>query len=254
MTKVIISGAKGKMGRSIAQLTKRRQDINIVAGVDLTGEEGELIIYDDIFKISQEADVILDFSRPNALGNLCKYAVERRIALVVGTTGLTEQHKQRLKEASDTVPVFLSSNMSLGVFLMMNLAKQAASVLREFDIEIIERHHNQKIDAPSGTALMIADAIKEVRKESHYVLGRSEKSQKREENEIGIHAIRAGNLVGEHSVIFGGENEVIEINHVMTSREALAAGALRAAKFTALQKPGFYSMSDLARQIQNLQA
>jgi 4-hydroxy-tetrahydrodipicolinate reductase len=251
MTKIILSGAKGRMGRSIAQIAKERQDVQIVAGVDIISEEGEPTIYDDIYNIPQKADVILDFSSPKAAKSLCTYAVDKGIALVVGTTGLTEEHKQVLKEASKSVPVFVSHNMSLGVFLIINLAKQAAGVLREYDVEIIERHHNQKVDAPSGTALMIADAIKEVKEESHYVLGRSEKNKKRDKNEIGIHAIRAGNLVGEHSVIFGGKNEIIEITHVLSSREVLSAGALRAAKFAALQKPGYYSMHDLAESLQH---
>jgi len=203
MLKLILSGAKGKMGRTVAELVKGQDDLKIVAGVDIAGEEGDFPIYDNVFKIKKKADVIVDFSNPKVLGNLCGFALDRQIPMVIGTTGLTEEHKEMLLDASKNIPVFVSHNMSLGVFLLVTLARQAAKVLCDSDIEIVERHHNQKIDAPSGTSLMIADALKEVRTDAAYILGRAEKSKKREKNEIGIHSIRAGNLVGEHRVIFG---------------------------------------------------
>ncbi|MDN5302632.1 MAG: 4-hydroxy-tetrahydrodipicolinate reductase [Thermoanaerobacteraceae bacterium] len=249
MLEIILSGAKGKMGRAIAEMAGGHNDLKIVAGVDITGGEGDFPIYDSVFNITEKADVIVDFSNPKALNDLLRFASEKKTPIVVGTTGLTEEHKRMLENASESIPVFVSHNMSLGVFLLITLARQAAKVLTDSDIEIVERHHNQKIDAPSGTSLMIADAIKEVRKDAEFILGRADKSKKREKNEIGIHSIRAGNLVGEHRVIFGGEDETIELSHTVTSRKVLAAGALRAARFIVTQSPGYYTMADLVKSL-----
>ncbi|MCR4429823.1 MAG: 4-hydroxy-tetrahydrodipicolinate reductase [Tepidanaerobacteraceae bacterium] len=252
MLELILSGAKGKMGRTVAELVGAQPDLKIVAGVDITRGEGDFPIYDSVYEIAQRADVIVDFSNPKALESLCGFAVERRIPMVIGTTGLDDIHKKLLRYSSEKIPVFVSHNMSLGVFLLVNLASRAAAVLGDFDIEIVERHHNQKIDAPSGTSLMIADAIKEVRKDAECVFGRADKSKRREKSEIGIHSIRAGNLVGEHRVIFGGEDETIELSHTVTSRKVLAAGALRAARFIVSQSPGYYSMPDLVKSLGGL--
>ncbi|MCG0274787.1 MAG: 4-hydroxy-tetrahydrodipicolinate reductase [Thermosediminibacteraceae bacterium] len=249
MIKIILNGARGKMGKTIAELVEAEKDIEIVAGVDVVEEKGKFPIYDSIFKIEDRADVIVDFSNPEAINNLCEYALSHRIPLVVGTTGLEEHHKKMLQDASKTVPVFVSQNMSLGVFLTVMLAQQAARVLSDFDVEIVERHHNQKIDAPSGTALMLADAIREVRNEADYVYCRADRREKRKKSEIGIHSIRAGNLVGEHRVIFGGEDETIEITHVVTSRKVLAKGALKAARFIVTRAPGYYTMADLVKSL-----
>lgn len=249
MLELILSGAKGKMGKTIAELVETQPDLKIAAGVDITRGEGVFPIYDSVYEIAERADVIVDFSNPKALGSLCGFALERQIPMVVGTTGLADVHKKMLADASKKIPVFVSHNMSLGVFLLVTLVRQAAAVLDDFDIEIVERHHNQKIDAPSGTSLMIADAIKEVRTDTEYVFGRADKNKKREKSEIGIHSIRAGNLVGEHRVIFGGEDETIELSHTVTSRKVLAAGALRAARFIVSQSPGYYSMADLVKSL-----
>ncbi|ADL07651.1 4-hydroxy-tetrahydrodipicolinate reductase [Thermosediminibacter oceani] len=251
MIKIILNGARGKMGRTIAELVEREEDMQIAAGVDTVAESGKFPIYDSIIKIEEKADVIVDFSNPRALENLCSYASSRKIPMVVGTTGFEESHKKMLVEVSKDVPVFVSHNMSLGVYVTVMLAKQAARILGDFDVEIVERHHNQKIDAPSGTALMIADAIKEVRNEAHYVYCRADRREKRDRNEIGIHSIRAGNLVGEHRVIFGGEDETIEISHLVTSRKVLAAGALKAARFIITQAPGYYTMADLVKSLES---
>lgn len=247
---IIISGAKGKMGRAIRDIVKGSNKMKVIAGVDVTPEDSEIKIYNDIFKITEKADVIVDFSNPKAIENLSEYASKRGIPLVVGTTGLTEKHRDMLSKASKDVAIFVSHNMCLGVFLVVNLARKAAKILKEYDIEIIEKHHNQKIDAPSGTALMIADAIKKERTDAKYIYSREDRYQKRDKNEIGIHSIRAGNIVGEHQVIFGGENETIEITHSLASRNVLAAGALRAAVFTASQKPGLYTMGDLVKELE----
>ncbi|MDI3481891.1 MAG: 4-hydroxy-tetrahydrodipicolinate reductase [Tepidanaerobacteraceae bacterium] len=252
MLELILSGAKGKMGRTVAELVEAQPDLKIAAGVDITRGEGAFPIYENVHEIKEKADVILDFSNPKALESLCGFAMERQIPLVVGTTGLNGIHKKMLQDASKKIPVFVSHNMSLGVFLLIALVRQVAAVLDDFDVEIVEMHHNQKIDAPSGTALMIADAVKEVRKDAEYVFGRADKNRRREKNEIGIHSIRAGNLVGEHRVIFGGEDETIELTHAITSRKVLAAGALRAARFIATQTPGYYSMADLVKSLGGL--
>jgi 4-hydroxy-tetrahydrodipicolinate reductase len=245
MIKIILNGARGKMGRTIAELVKSQEDMEIIAGVDVVGEKGDFPIYDSIFKIEEKADVIVDFSNPQALDNLLRYALSHRVPVVTGTTGLEESHRLMLQDAAKTIPVFYSQNMSLGVFLMVMLSQKLARVLSDFDVEIVERHHNQKIDAPSGTAIMLAEAIKEVRSGAEFVYSRVEKRKKRDKNEIGIHSIRAGNLVGEHRVIFGGEDETIEISHVVTSRKVLAAGALKAARFIVEKAPGYYTMKDL---------
>lgn len=248
---IIISGAKGKMGRAIRNIARVSDNIKVIAGVDVTPEDSEIRIYDDIFKITEKADVIIDFSNPEAIEELSKYALKRDMPLVIGTTGLKESHKDMLIEASRDVAVFVSHNMCLGVFLMVNLARKAAKILKNYDVEIVEKHHNQKIDAPSGTALMIADSIKKERPDAKYIYSRKNRNQKRSKNEIGIHSIRAGNIVGEHQVIFGGKNEVIEITHSLGSRNVLAEGALRAAKFIISQKPGLYTMDDLVRELEN---
>ena len=245
MIKVVISGAKGKMGKAVTELISCHDDMKAIAGFDIAYEEGDLVIYDDLYKIPDTPNVIIDFSHPSVIKKLTEYAEAKGIALAVGTTGLGEEHKEMLLNASKSVPVFVSHNMCLGVFLLLSLAKQAAKVLQDFDIEIVEKHHNQKIDAPSGTALMIADSIKEVRKDADYVYSRADVRKKREKNEIGIHAIRGGNLVGEHTVLLIGENETIEISHKLTSRKVLAAGAVKVIKFIVEQKPGYYTMQDL---------
>lgn len=245
MINIILNGANGKMGRTISEIVKGTDDLKIIAGVDKNPGCAEFPIFDNIFKITDRADVILDFSHPSALESLCSYAKERGISLVVGTTGLEEKHYEMLRELSKNVPVFVSSNMSVGVFLLVNLVKKAVEVLKDYDVEIVERHHNQKIDAPSGTALMIADAVKEIKEDCEYIYSRVDKRKKRDKNEIGIHSVRAGNLVGEHRVIIAGEDETIELIHTVTSRAVLARGALKAVRFIVSKAPGFYTMKDL---------
>jgi len=251
MINVVVSGAKGKMGRTVTELIGHQEDMKVIGGYDTEYEEQEIVIYDDLYKIPHVPEVIVDFSHPSAIKKLTEYAAAKGTALVIGTTGLEEQHKEMIIQVSKKVPVFVSHNMCLGVFLLINLARQAAKVLQDFDIEIVEKHHNQKIDAPSGTALMIADSIKEVRKEADYVYSRANVRKKREKNEIGIHSIRGGSLVGEHAVLLIGEDETIEISHKLTSRKVLAAGAVNAIRFIARQKPGYYTMNDLVRNILN---
>ncbi len=249
MIKVVVSGALGKMGKAITQLINTHEDMKTIAGFDIAYEQGDLVIYDDFFKIPENPDVIIDFSNPSVIKGLTEYAVSKGIALAVGTTGLGEEHKEMLYSASKIVPVFVSHNMCLGVSLLLNLAKQIAGILTDYDIEIVEKHHNQKIDAPSGTALMIADAVKEVRQDVDYVYNRSDKRKKRDKKEIGIHSIRGGNLVGEHVVLFIGEDETIQISHNLTSRKVLGSGAVKVIRFIAEQKPGYYTMQDLINNL-----
>ncbi len=245
MIKVVVSGAQGKMGKTVIQLIRNYNDMKAIAGFDIAYNEGDLVIYDDLFKIPEIPDVIIDFSNPSAIKQLTDYAAAKGVALAVGTTGLEEEHIELLYNAARTVPVFVSHNMCLGISLLLSLVKQAAEILSDHDIEIIEKHHNQKIDAPSGTALMIANGIKEVRKDVYYVYNRADIRKKRDKNEIGIHAIRGGNLVGEHTVFFIGEDETVEISHKLTSRKVLANGAIKVIRFIAQQKPGYYIMQDL---------
>jgi len=252
MTNIIMSGCNGKMGQVITRLVEEMDDVKIVAGIDYNNVENNGY---PVFKTPSEcnvkADAIIDFSHPAAFENLIKYSVSKKLPLVMATTGLSQVQKNTLEQASKDTPVFFSANMSLGVNLIIDLVKKAAKVLEgSFDIEIVEKHHNQKIDAPSGTALAIADSINSVLEEKcEYEYDRHSKRKKRSKNEIGIHAVRGGTIVGEHSVIFAGTDEVIEINHSAMSKEIFAVGAIRASKFLKGKKPGFYSMNDLIQEL-----
>lgn len=252
MINIILSGCNGKMGRVITDIVKNDENCRIVAGFDINDNiENDYPVYTDIFKCEEKADVIIDFSHPSAFDNLMKYAENTKTAVVVSTTGLSDEQRNYLKTASEKIPVFFSANMSLGINLLINLAKKAAVLLEDgFDIEIIEKHHNQKIDAPSGTALAIADGISEVLSyPAQYTYDRHSKRVKRAKTEIGLHAVRGGTIVGEHEVIFAGNNEVITLSHQAQSKEVFAVGAVRAAKFMAGKEPGFYSMTELVESI-----
>lgn len=246
MINVILSGANGHMGKVIAALAENDPDIRICAGFDINNMPGNgFSVYKNPFEYTGEADVIIDFSHPSAFSELTRYARERKLPAVFATTGLSDEQKKELHALSADTAVFFSANMSLGVNLLIDLVKRAAAALRGFDIEIVERHHNRKIDAPSGTALAIADAISEVRQGSEYMYDRHSVRRKRAENEIGIHAVRGGTIVGEHDVLFAGLDEVIEIKHIAQSREIFAAGAIKAAKFLYDRPNGFYNMNDI---------
>ena len=204
-------------------------------------------VFDDFSKIDISADVIIDFSNPSTLDGLLAYACKHKTPAVICTTGYSAAQVASIKKASEAVAVFYSGNMSLGINLLIALSKKAAAVFgREFDIEIIEKHHNQKIDAPSGTALMIADGIASVmEKEPQYVYDRHSYRKKREKNEIGIHTVRGGTIVGEHEVLFAGHDEVLTIKHQAQSKEVFATGAVNAAVFLNGKAAGMYDMSDL---------
>lgn len=248
MIKVLLSGCNGKMGQVITRLAESSNDLEIVAGFDIYNKiKNTYPVFTNIEECNVKADVIIDFSNPDALDNILKYSISRNIPLVLATTGLTSSQKSLLKAASEKVPVFFSANMSFGVNVLIDIVKRASKALAgSFDIEIIEKHHNQKLDAPSGTALEIAEAVNNVLNHNQeYVYDRHSRRKKRSTNEIGIHAVRGGTIVGEHSVIFAGTDEIIEIKHTAMSKEIFATGALRAGKFLYNKKPGIYSMADL---------
>lgn len=249
MTKVLMHGCNGKIGRAITRLINEQEGIEIVAGVDPYLEVPNTYpVFPNINECNIPCDVIIDFSTATAVKSLIDYSVEHNIPAVICTTGLSEEDITYLKAASIKVPIFFSANMSLGVNLLIALAKRAAEVLGDsgFDIEIIEKHHNQKIDAPSGTALAIADAINDtLNHEYAYRYDRSTVREKRPKKEIGIHAVRGGTIVGEHDILFAGNDEFITLSHQATSKEVFANGAIKAAKFLAGKAPGLYNMDHL---------
>ena len=249
MIEAILCGASGRMGRFIAEAANEDEAIQIVAGVDPFVSEAKFPIYKSFAEIKTNADVIIDFSNASVLESLLDFAVEKKIPTVIATTGYSREQTQKIKKAAEQIPVFFTFNMSIGVNLITALAKQAATVLgHDFDIEIIEKHHNQKLDAPSGTAIMLANAINSVFDDTlHYEYDRHSKRAKRPKNEIGIHSVRGGTIVGEHEVVFAGKHEVVTISHTAESREVFAAGAVRAAKFIVGCKPGLYDMDSLIK-------
>jgi len=252
MTKIAINGYNGKMGQVVAEIvaTTFSDKACVVYGIDITEDTtGEIPVYAGVDNIpdSLKADVIIDFSNPAALPSLLKYAVEKNIAIVVATTGLSKEDDKLMKDASKKIPLFWSANMSIGVCLLKELAKKAAAFLGDnYDIEIVEKHHNRKLDAPSGTALAIADAINKSEGDKFcYEYDRHSKRAKRKSTEIGISSVRGGNIVGDHEVIFAGQNEVIEITHKAMSRSLFADGAVKAAFFLKDKPAGFYDMDSL---------
>ena len=236
------------MGAAVARLASEGGAVAVVAGVDLRGGTADYPIFTQISDYDGEADVIVDFSSSDALNELLSYATAHKIPLVLCTTGYSAPQLDKIRAASSEIPIFRSGNMSLGVNLLADLVKRTAGFLgRGFDVEVVERHHRTKLDAPSGTALMLADAAAEAFAETpDYVFDRSARREVRPVNEIGISAVRGGTIVGEHSVIFAGNDEIIELRHVAYSREVFAAGALRAAAyFAAPRQAGMYDMSDV---------
>ena len=214
MTNILIHGCGGKMGRVVAELVKNETGCNVVGGIDPAMPELEFPVYPSCEACNAEADVIIDFSTAAAIPALLDFARAKKIPVVLCTTALSDETIQLMQETSKETAVLKSANMSLGVNLLLELVQRAAAILADsgFDIEILEKHHNQKIDAPSGTAMAIADAVNQAMDERyHYVYDRSGVRQKREKTEIGIHAVRGGNIVGEHDVIFAGRDEVVEL-------------------------------------------
>ncbi len=247
-TRIILSGCSGAMGKVIAHCAEQRSDCEIVAGIDINANRyADFDVFTSPDQVTVDADVIIDFSHPTALPPLLEMARLRHLPVVVCTTGLSEDQQDLMKTAAKEIPIFHSGNMSLGINLIISLAKKAAQVLgNEFDIEIIEKHHNRKLDAPSGTALMIANAINEtLDNRCRYEYDRHIRREKRPKNEIGIHAVRGGTIVGEHEVLFAGPDEIVTISHSARSRDVFATGAINAAIFLYAQQPGLYDMADL---------
>ena len=250
MTKIVICGANGKMGHTVASCIAGRDDCTVVGGVDsYTEKYADFSIVATPAELPEVPEVIIDFSNPSTLDELLEYALVNNVALVLATTGYDDAQIQKIQSAAQQIPVFFTFNMSLGINLLVELAKKAATILGgQFDIEIVEKHHNQKLDAPSGTALALADSMNEaLGNEYEYVYDRSQVRKKRDVKEIGISAVRAGTIVGEHEVIFAGTDEVIEFKHTAYSRSVFAKGAVEAAKFLAEQKRGMYDMGDVIR-------
>lgn len=251
MVRIIMHGCNGKMGRVITELAAADKNAEIVAGVDkYTEVQNTYPVFETIDLCDVEADVVIDFSNAGAVDGLLEYCENRKLPVVLCTTGLSDEQLKKVEKAAEKTAVLKSANMSLGINLLMKLLKDAAKVLAPagYDIELVERHHNQKLDAPSGTALALADSVNEaLNNEYGYVYDRSRERKKREEKEIGISAVRGGTIVGEHEVIFAGLDEVIEFKHTAYSRSVFGKGALEAAKFLAGQTAGMYDMSDVIR-------
>ncbi|MGI6433600.1 MAG: 4-hydroxy-tetrahydrodipicolinate reductase [Sphaerochaetaceae bacterium] len=247
MLKIIINGCGGRMGAVLGDLITRSKGAQVVGGIDVVSASRPYPLFSSLKECTVEADVLIDFSSPAGLIAQLETAVERTLPIVAATTGLDDNDLKQLEAASQFIPIFRSANMSVGINLVQQLLHTAAKVLEEgFDVEIIEKHHNQKKDAPSGTALMLADSINVSRSTPlHYTYGREGKEAKRSENELGIHAVRGGTIVGQHEVIFAGDDEIITISHQAFSRQVFAVGALKAAFFIVGKQPGTYAMSDL---------
>lgn len=253
MINILLTGCNGRMGKAVAESVANNDQCNIVAGIDVNDANAtsQFPTFLSIEEYKGKCDVIVDFSFHTATKAILDYAIERNIPVVIATTGHTEEETQYIKNSSEKIPVFYSRNMSLGINLLIALAKKACQSLGEsFDIEIIEKHHNMKLDAPSGTALMIADALKETREiETEYVYNRQPVKKKREPSEIGIHAVRGGTIVGEHEVMFAGKNEIVTLSHSASSRNVFAEGAVRAALFMVGKPAGLYDMNSIVESI-----
>ena len=252
-TRIILCGACGKMGGNVLSLLSSDEDAVAVCGVDLYPKEIGIPVYKSFNEIKEEADVIIDFSSPVGLKERLEYAKTHDIGIVLASTGFSAEDLELIKAYAATTTIFKTANLSLGVNLMQALCKAAAEVLGDaFDVEIIERHHNLKKDAPSGTALMLADTVNEAFDNSKkYVNGREGIVGEREKTEIGIHAVRGGTIVGEHEVMFAGEDEIITISHSARSKRVFAVGAIRAAKFISGKAAGMYEMKHLLAEENN---
>lgn len=249
MVKMIMNGCNGRMGQVIAGIVSQDEGITIVAGIDAYDKvQNDFPVFQALKDCNVEADVIVDFSSPAAFDDLMAYCVTRQIPCVACTTGYSAKQLERLEETAKKVAILKSANMSLGINMFLKLLKEATAVLAPagFDIEIVEKHHNQKVDAPSGTALALGDAInEELNNEYKYVYDRSSVREKRSKKEIGFSAIRGGTIVGEHDIIFAGQDEVITFSHTAYSKALFGKGAVQAAKFLAGKPAGRYEMSDV---------
>lgn len=247
MTNIIMHGCNGAMGQTITNIVREDENVRIAAGIDIVdNRENGYPVYTSIDQCDVEADVVIDFASARAVDGLLDYCLVRKLPLVLCTTGLSEEQLESVKKASERIAVLKSANMSLGINMLLKMVKSAAKVLggAGFDIEIVEKHHNQKVDAPSGTALALADSINEAMDQQYeYIYDRSKRREKRGKKELGISAVRGGSIVGEHEIIFAGTDEVIEISHTAYSKAVFAKGSVAAARFLAGKPAGFYDMS-----------
>ncbi len=249
MTKMIMHGCNGRMGHVIVDLVKEDSDIEVVAGVDAFGESNyDFPVFKSLLDCNVEADVIVDFSNASAVDGLLDYCADKKLPVVLCSTGLSDEQLAKVKDTSSKVAVLKSENMSVGINTLFKVLKEISPLLADagFDIEIVEKHHNQKLDAPSGTALALADAINEGFDSKYdYTYDRSQRREKRRQNEIGISAVRGGTIVGDHDVIFAGHDEVITLSHRAYSRAVFGKGAIEAAKFLSGKAAGLYDMGDV---------
>ena len=248
MVKIFLNGCCGRMGKAIANLCYNNPDYKIVAGGDIIENNTyDFPVYTSLNECTEEFDVIIDFSNAKAVPTILEFALNRKKPFICCTTALSDETVASILKASETIPVFKSANMSLGINMMVELCKQATRILYpEFDIEIVEAHHNRKLDAPSGTAMMIANAIsQEIPEEVDYIYDRQSRNEARKKNEIGISSIRGGNIVGDHDAMFISDEEILTVSHRAMTRDVFAKGALTAAKFMCGKDAGYYTMSDV---------
>ena len=247
MIKVLINGCNGKMGQEVLNAINNNENFEVLNGVDIKENHDYIFpVYTNTDEIKEKPDVIIDFSVPVATMKILEYAKENNVPIVIATTGLSEEEKQKIKEYSKTIPIFQSANMSYDINLMKKVVAEVAKNLNQTDIEIVETHHNRKIDSPSGTALLLADSINNaLDNKKDYNFNRFQNREKRKKKEIGFSSIRGGNIVGEHTVIFFGENESFEITHKAYSRGVFAEGALKGAEYIVGKENGYYSMDDI---------
>ena len=249
MVKVLLCGCNGRMGRAVHNMVSNEKEMEIVAGVDTYTETANPYpVFTNIMDVDVACDVVIDFSSSKTTDALLEFCTEAGISVVLCSTGLSDEQLKKVEEASKSIAILRSANMSLGVNLIIKLLSQASGVLTNagFDVEIVEKHHKMKMDAPSGTAIMLADAVNEAcDNKFHYTYDRSQRREVREEDEIGISAVRGGSIVGDHDVIFAGQDEVITFSHTAYSRALFARGAVSAAYFLAGKEPGYYTMQDV---------
>lgn len=247
---ILLIGCNGSMGKVISEEVYSSFNFEIVAGVDNTAESSNYSVYKSIKEIKEKPDVIIDFSSPNSLDDILSYGLKEKVPMVLATTGYSDDQVKKINETSNIIPIFRTANMSYGVNILIKILKDITPLLKEFDIEIIEKHHNKKVDAPSGTAKMLKDTILDSMKEEYNIVyGRQGNDSKRETNEIGVHAVRGGTISGEHSVIFAGDDEIIEIKHQAQSKKLFAKGALKAAAYIIKKEKGLYNMTNLIEEI-----
>ena len=246
MLKILINGINGRMGQEVLKAVNNSSDFEVCCGVDKTNSNSSFPIYNDVNLIKEKPDIIIDFSVPDATMNILEYAKQNSIPIVIATTGFSEDQSEIIRKYSKSIPVFHSGNMSYEINIMADIVAKLATQLKDSDIEIIETHHRNKIDSPSGTALILADSINDaLDNKMDYQYNRHSVRQKRSDKEIGIHSIRGGTEVGKHTVMFLGQNESFELTHTVTSRSIFAEGSLKAARFLMHQKNGLYNMKDL---------